>query len=500
VIDEDFLHGRAFLDTYRLAHLTEPLYFIDGQIHDEVYVYGSFLQSKMHAAGVVCSDCHDPHSLEINDGSAACLRCHAASTFAQITHTNHGSEATSPDCVSCHMPARTYMGVDERHDHSFRVPRPDLSIDFGVPNACTGCHDNQSAQWAAQRVVEWFPDGQTAKETHYSRIIAAGRARRAGAAQELAKLIKDSAIPAIVRATAVETIGAIPDPAAVTAMRTATADPDPIVRHAAAEASENLPEQFRVPLLLPLLDDPVRAVRITAAHSLLGVSAQYLPEGAQSVIDKSLDEYADSERANLERAESRTNLGTLAARRGQTDQAQIQFTEAVAIDPFYVPAYVNWADLLRALGRDEEGERTLRQGIEKVPDDSSLHHALGLLLHRTGRSGAALDEFLIAADTDDAPPRYIYVYALALADAGHRDRALTFLKRAHEAAPHDTEILFALATTYRDRGNYEAAIEAAKKLAIEAPGAPAVRQLLEQLERRTPPPGAHPPVPGTAVQ
>ena len=228
------------------------------------------------------------------------------------------------------------------------------------------------------------------------------------------------------------------------------------------------------------------------AREILG----YMPDLAPVPSDLKLWEDA-SRGGGIWRAHMNYALALEAA--GRREEAMAQFEEAVAIDPFYVPAYVNWADLLRALGRDDEGERVLREGLEKVPDSPALHHTLGLLLHRTGRSGTALDELLIAADSDNSMPRYIYVYAIALADAGHPDRSLTFLEQAHDAAPHDTEILFSLATTYRDLGDYDSAIETAKKLAIEAPGAPPVQQLLDQLERRTPLPPQHPPVPGAPV-
>jgi tetratricopeptide (TPR) repeat protein len=501
LIDERFPYGGPLLDAYRLSHLVEPLYFVDGQIDDEVYVYGSFLQSKMHSAGVICSDCHDAHALRIESPEATCLRCHATSAFSEPSHHHHEPGPRAPGCVDCHMPARTYMGVDVRRDHSFRVPRPDLSVDLDVPNPCAACHPEQTAEWAAEQVVGWFPEGQTSQGSHFARALAAAREGDPAAAQELAELVKDESVPAIVRATAVEAAAPLPRPAVVSALRAAVADPDPLVRRAAAEAAENIPEQYRGPLLLPLLSDPVRAVRITAARTLATVSPQTLPDGARRLIDQGLDEYEQSEMANAERAGARTNLGMLAAMRGRREEAAAQFEEAVALDPFYVPAYVNRADVLRALRRDEEGEQVLRAGIEKVPGDASLHHALGLLLHRTGRPGAALDEFALAADADASPSRYAYVYALALADAGDPDRALFYLHKAHRSAPHDPEILFALANSYRDRGETRTALEYAKKLHAEVPGAPAVKRLLDELEGRpvdTMPPG-HPPVPGAAV-
>src|SRR3546814_7995042 len=52
----------SFADQNQIRLLEPGLYAADGQMQEEVYVYGSFLQSKMHQNGVVCSACHNPHS------------------------------------------------------------------------------------------------------------------------------------------------------------------------------------------------------------------------------------------------------------------------------------------------------------------------------------------------------------------------------------------------------------------------------------------------------
>ncbi|MEM7668856.1 MAG: multiheme c-type cytochrome, partial [Pseudomonadota bacterium] len=64
LLDGNPLPGTPFADAYRLSLLRDGLYHADGTIRDEVYVYGSFLQSRMYAKGVRCSDCHDPHAAD----------------------------------------------------------------------------------------------------------------------------------------------------------------------------------------------------------------------------------------------------------------------------------------------------------------------------------------------------------------------------------------------------------------------------------------------------
>ena len=71
---------------------------------------------------------------------------------------------------------RTYMQVDPRRDHSFRVPRPDLTEKLGVPNTCNTCHADQTPRWAAQHIEKWYPDSERRKQTHYGEILAAADA------------------------------------------------------------------------------------------------------------------------------------------------------------------------------------------------------------------------------------------------------------------------------------------------------------------------------------
>src|SRR6185436_19159201 len=156
-LSDDYVHGKPPLDTHRLALLDSGLYWSDGQMREEVYNWGSFAQSRMHAQGVTCSDCHDPHSLKLRaPGNAVCAQCHQPAKFDAPSHTHHAVGTAGAACTSCHMPTTTYMVVDPRHDHSLRIPRPDLSVKLGTPNACTGCHTSRSAKWAAERVQAWY--------------------------------------------------------------------------------------------------------------------------------------------------------------------------------------------------------------------------------------------------------------------------------------------------------------------------------------------------------
>jgi predicted CXXCH cytochrome family protein len=149
--------GQWLSDTHVVSELSRGLYHADGQMQDEVYNYGSFKQSKMFAAGVTCSDCHDPHSAKLKaSGDGVCLRCHSSDKYATAAHNHHHATKASIGCVSCHMPTRTYMVIDPRHDHTLRIPRPDLSVKLGTPNACNDCHTDRPAEWAASAIESWY--------------------------------------------------------------------------------------------------------------------------------------------------------------------------------------------------------------------------------------------------------------------------------------------------------------------------------------------------------
>src|SRR6187399_753998 len=195
------------MDNYIPEIPTNEHFHADGQVNDEDYIYTSFLQSKMFHRGVKCSNCHNPHSGKILfAANQLCLQCHAKK-YDDPSHTFHAVGATASECKSCHMPGKIYMGNDLRHDHSFRVPRPDLSVKYGTPNACTNCHNDKPAQWAADAITIWFgPE----RKYHFAEDLIPGSKIEQGSEGHLIKLLGDTAVPNIVKATAAYYLGNLP--------------------------------------------------------------------------------------------------------------------------------------------------------------------------------------------------------------------------------------------------------------------------------------------------
>jgi Flp pilus assembly protein TadD len=474
-------YGRPFLDTHVPALLEPGLYHADGQVLGEVYEWGSFVQSRMHRAGVLCSDCHEPHRAALRaPGNVVCAQCHLPAKFDTPAHHHHRAPSDASRCVSCHMPARTHMVVDPRRDHSFRVPRPDLSVTLGTPNACTACHRDRPPQWAADRVAAWRGPGRP-PASHFAEALDAARRGRPGAGPALAALATDRSQPGIVRATALAHLADFLRASTAPAVESALRDPDALVRMGALRAAEGLPPDRRGPLAGPLLGDPVRAVRLAAAHALAGAS---VPEAHRADFERALAEWIRSEEVNADRPEAHLNLATMYARLGRPADAESALRTALRLDPRFVPALVNLADLLRAQGRDVDSERFLVDALRADPDHPEALHALGLLRVRQRRLPEAVDLLRRAAAGRPEWPRFAYVYAVALHDTGRPAEAVAVLADTHRRRPADRETLVALATYVAERGDVKRALEYAERLAALDPDDQTARTLVETLRGR----------------
>jgi Tfp pilus assembly protein PilF len=462
-------HDGRFFETHDLALLTDRLYFADGQQREEVYDIGSFLQSRMHAQGVTCSDCHDPHSGKLRaPANAVCAQCHAAAKYDAPKHSLHQAGSPGAQCAACHMPTRTYMVIDARHDHSIRIPRPDLSAQLETPNACTGCHGNRSAAWAAAVIEHAFGPERKGFQA-FGAALHDGRIGAPGAAAELMTLAQDARTPAIVRATALAELQTYLNPVVMPALEAGLADADPMVRGAALDTLLAAPPVQRVQLASGLIDDPSAIVRIKAGRALAVAQDEDMDEAMRARMEKVFGEYVASQRANADRPEAHINLGLFYAERRDPRQSETEYRAALGLDPKFVPAYVNLADLYRAYNREVDAEAMLTAGLQDDPGNADLSHALGLLRVREGRAADALP--LLATATQAAPTnvRYAYVYGVALHDSGQATQGMRVLEQALGRFPRNPDLLSALASYAREAGDTKRAEEYAKRMVELAP-------------------------------
>ena len=468
-ISRQYVHGQQLLDHYMPRLLDPGMYHADGQIDDEVYVYGSFIQSRMHQAGVTCSDCHEPHNLSLRvPSNGVCLQCHSASKFDQTSHHFHKSESAGGSCAECHMPPKNYMVVDPRHDHSMRIPRPDLSVKLGVPNACTNCHEEQTAKWAAAQVGKWYGTTPVGYQRYAGALTDARNGKTTGG-QALLDVIRDNTAPDIARATALAELQPYLDRESIGMVAQSLQESDPIVRVAALQALESAPLEIRVKLVFSALNDPVRAVRIEAARILASISAGNLTADQKSLLYNGLQEYIDAQQTMAERPEAQVNLGNLYTALGKAAKAAMAYQTAMELSPVFTPAYVNLADLHRTQGAEAEAEKVLRNAIKMVPASADAHYALGLSLARQKRTPEAVKTLEQAARLSPGNVRYVYVYAVALNSTGETDRAVMVLQGAHNRFPDNADILTALVAFHRDAGNLDASRIYADKLRTVSP-------------------------------
>ncbi len=478
---ETWRPGQPLTDTHLPAFLTSDLFEDDGQMKDEVFNTSSFQQSKMFAKGVVCTDCHDPHSGKLKASkSEVCSQCHDPQKFAATAHTGHAQGAGSPDCIACHMPARTYMVVDPRHDHSFRVPRPDLTAKLGTPNACASCHKDRDAAWAAVAIEKWRGPVRKGFQT-YAEAFHAARLDLPEAGDLLLKVAQDPAAPAIARATALEALRDRPSSAAEAEIERGLRDPDPMVRLGALRAMEQLPVDVRWTEGKAALSDPVRAVRMEAAALLADVSLPNMTSAERNAWDKASQEYVAAKRFNDDRSEERANLAHFYVKQGKADLAEQEYLAAIKVAPRQAPPRVDLADLYRGAGREAEAETVLRQAISQIPEAAAAHHALGLALIRQKRYAEAIASLKRATVLEPAQPRYAYVYGVALQSSGQADEARRVLAAALLASPSNIEILTALLQDALKSHDYKGALSYAERLRILRPDDASLAQFIERL-------------------
>jgi predicted CXXCH cytochrome family protein len=389
-IAEGYTAGAPFLDYYDPMLLVAGLYYPDGQQREEVYDHASFLQSRMYAAGVTCADCHEPHTQRLRrPGNQVCARCHAAARYDTDAHHFHAPRSAGASCASCHMPATTYMQVDPRHDHSIRVPRPDLSLRLGVPNACNRCHTDRDARWAAERVRTWY--GHTpAGFQRFAGAFAADDRRDAAAADSLRVVAEDRTQPAIARASALARLAAHPGPVAFAAAERGARDADPLVRRAALDILDGIAPPARIAVAAPLLADGTRIVRLQAAWALAPV-ADSLPTPAwRRDFARAAAEFVESQRYNADRTQRRLTLGAFYAARRQLDSAATEFRVAMRLSPRDEVAYLNLAAILVERRRHAEAEGVLREGLARIPESAALAYERAVALASLGRTGEAL--------------------------------------------------------------------------------------------------------------
>ena len=466
-----------FADHYNLALLRQGLYHADGQIDDEVYVYGSFLQSKMHARGVRCTDCHTPHSATLKaQDNAVCTQCHNEAgnldfptlkpvKYNSADHHHHRQDSTGAQCVSCHMPAKTYMVIDGRRDHSFRVPRPDLSVKLGAPNACTQCHDDKPVKWAADWTKRWFPEGRSGTP-HFAETLAAARARSHDTAipRRLLDLAKDPTQPAIVRATALDHLRGAVNAHVLSEAADLLQDGNDLVRAAAAKLFRSAPGQVKFQRLMPLVKDPHASVRISAAREFINVPAARFPKQDRAKVSAAIREFQASLLARTDYPEIQMSLAGLALATRNLLAAESALTEALRMDPQLAEAWRLLARVQLAGNRPNDAHGTLERSLAALPDAGPLHHLAGNVQVQLKQDDRAIQSFRRGAQLMPNELGVRIDLAAALTRRGMHMNASEVIEEARRLSPRSPDVLALTAINRLKIGKVVAARDAVREL------------------------------------
>lgn len=423
-LTDGFAANTKFLDNFSPQLIVPPLYHADGQIQEEVYVYGSFLQSKMYQKGVNCLDCHDPHTMKLKiQGNGLCLQCHTAQEFDTPKHHRHPINTAGARCVNCHMPSETYMGVDDRRDHSFKIPRPDLSQDFNTPNACVACHTDQNNQWAADALQKWHGEPKPLSATRLDLLKL--RHGQSISLQAHLMIAYDKEIDVITRASAIEMLNRSTDRLLPSQLRTFIGHTEGLIRLAAARVADLVPAQERASLLMPLLKDELGAVRTAAVQHLVALN---IAETNIAAYTAAFKELMAANHNVAWRGEGRVNQGNIALQKGELVKAENAYKAAIDIDAYFPVGYMNLADFYRAKQREDLVAEILNQGMQKLPESADLAYSYGLHQVRQKDLPKAIRYFERSVKLAPSNPQLAYTYVLAIDGSGDTGKAIASLK------------------------------------------------------------------------
>ncbi|MDR2115495.1 MAG: tetratricopeptide repeat protein [Planctomycetaceae bacterium] len=492
-----------------------PIYYPDGQLLEEAFEYGSFLQSKMHDKGVSCTNCHEPHSLELKfQGNRLCTQCHSPSIYDTIKHHFHPNTAKpGTQCVECHFPQSTYMVVDPRRDHSIRKPSPALTLAAGVPNACSICHRDknkgETLEWARDHIDRWYAEKRKTSvgysdlwptEDHYALAIAAGRRDDPIAVQKLLKVVRDKGnkeFRPVIRAGAITLLSRIPNDQTDEIFSVCVDglnDTDLWVRFASLSALAAQPDNVKLKYLTPLLNDPVLAVRTETARVLARTAFTITDDNVKKSFEKAKQEYVTVQNVDNDQAAAYLNLAVLehdlAASKinevnrwleaavqdsssSAVDEAQKTalplierltattleyYRQSLEIDSDFLPSRINLAMLYHERGNNIAAEKEFREALRIEPENGNTAYSLGLLLAELQRPEEAAAMLRRASNNLETATgqtatrnRVRYNLGLLLLQLKRHDEAEKELSDIIQSEPQNITFLYALTVSYLQR-------------------------------------------------
>jgi tetratricopeptide (TPR) repeat protein len=445
--------------------LHDRYYYTDGQILDEDYVTGSFIQSKMFRHGIKCTDCHDPHTNKTKlKGNQLCHQCHIPNDYEEKHHfhkktggignpTVNGyydnEQGDGTQCVDCHMSGANFMGVDFRRDHSFRVPRPDLSIRNGTPNACNQCHKDKSNEWSVETIEKWYGHKLEHENTVMFNAFADARKGDYEIVPILInEVLKQDSINEIYRATAVAYLGRFSTVDAMKAIETSLTNTNPLIRHTAVINYENPDKSAFIKKLSPLLSDSIKAVRIAVLQKISIYPTLKFDPRYDREYQKALDEYRSAMEHTSDFPSSMYNLANLSIKEGDDSTAINMLKESLRIDNMFYPSSVTLSILLSRNGNPAEAKKVLEDAVGKSPDLFEGYYYLGLISAEEKNNKKAVEYLTKALDIQPYNDRVAYNLGLLYQGLKDVENAEKYLLTAVSLNPENDAYMYAVAILY----------------------------------------------------
>ncbi|MCF6308662.1 MAG: tetratricopeptide repeat protein [Flavobacteriaceae bacterium] len=451
-LTENYVPGEKFENQYMVQNITNNFYHGDGQIDDEDYVYGSFMQSKMFDKGVKCNDCHNVHTLKLKfEGNKLCLQCHVPTNYETEKHYFHKQNTEASLCVNCHMTGKNYMGNDFRRDHSFRIPRPDQSEKYGTPNACTVCHTDKSNQWAADVIKDKFGNKRA---PHFSDalLMSTNNNLTEGQRNQLDIFINDLNYPEIARATVIENLDYYA-PEQFKTLLIALKDSSAIVRYNALLKFRSLPPQDRLSIALKHLNDSIKLVRIGATQLVIGLDENTLSGIDKSNFIKSRNELQAMLFANADFSTGRLQLGDYYFQNNDINNAIKHYEMALKKDRLLLPVYSNLATSYSLNNNFEKASETLETWIGLDTENSRPHYLKALLNFENKNDEVAVSELKIAIKLNPNDLRSLYNLATYyFQDNKDLKQAEASIKSALKIDSENPDFNYLLALIYKEQG------------------------------------------------
>jgi tetratricopeptide (TPR) repeat protein len=477
----------------------EPTWHIDGQILDEDYVYASFTQSKMYMKEVQCNDCHNVHSGQLLfDGNRLCHQCHKADIYDTPDHHFHksagmpGEAVTSvagvryevgsgTECINCHMHAQYYMGVDYRNDHSFRIPRPDLSIKHGTPNACNQCHADKPNEWSERYITQWF--GKS-RRYHFAEAFHAAKGITPEASQDLLRILGDELYPTNIRSLSLQHLGTYYQDTLKNHVGQWLLDLSPTIRLAAVQGVQ-IQSQKDIQLLLPLLFDETKAVRTQVARLLMGVGNDNIPDKYKDIYAKALKEYEDVLIYNADFPTGKFNLANYYYNQGKNALAEKYYLQTLKQDSELHFVKLNMAYLYNRMGQNDKAEKLFRNYLSHSPDDAQSWYSFGLLLAEMQKYPQALEALEKSDNMQPGRPRVNYNIGMLYDFLKDKTKAEFYLKKEVEVS-NDYNTQSELLRFYISNQMTTKAYLLAQELLAKYPAQTELKQVIENLQQNAP--------------